>query len=371
MSDPTCDSRAAGTSKVGYLGDAMNPLQMLPFFLTWELEPDLPDRVLGEYVQILNELFFRWLGRSDDHGVCTPDVLRARYESLPAGSRARFLTTPTVAAALLHRGNPDPTSVVLCLTTSLTTEEGRIDALVSKTASRLESARPVPLSVEGIIVEAAEPTTEIIPLPTLVGQALHSSAEIEFILLRLSRCLGRIATVNPTTSITVRRALKVIRVRKDATDPFAFSSSSWPQVTGLAALVNAHRPEINDDWVTDALVHEAIHSLLNMAELGAPLYRSQAAANEYRAVSPWSGRVLKMHSYVHACFVWFGLWCFWSLAEESGALEASAAEPFRCRAHRGFQGGDLLTALGEGRQFLSDEVVDAIDTIQQIVSRAS
>jgi HEXXH motif-containing protein len=182
--------------------------------------------------------------------------------------------------------------------------------------------------------------------------------------------LRAITAASPTTAALVSTAIKILEVRKDTADPGGFASSSWPRMAGRAALTNAHRPDLEDAWVTDALVHESIHALLNMVEPLYPLYRLRSAAFEFGANSPWSGRFLKMHSYVHACFVWFGLWCFWSLAVERATVPVEIGEPFRDRARQGLEQGNLLAALGEGKNFLTDEVIHAVHTIEHIVARS-
>ena len=57
-----------------------------------------------------------------------------------------------------------------------------------------------------------------------------------------------------------------------------------------------------------------IHSLLYTVELDEPFILDREAVENMRIKSPWTGAELPVHSFLHACLVWFGLWQFWSLA---------------------------------------------------------
>lgn len=115
------------------------------------------------------------------------------------------------------------------------------------------------------------------------------------------------------------------------------SSSSVSDVPGRTILINAHRSE--PERLCEALVHEAIHAFLSFIELSAPFMSVQGGTALVR--SPWSGRELPPHAFVHACFVWFGLLHFWRHVagrEPSNGWARDRAE----FCFRGFEG------LGEG-----------------------
>jgi hypothetical protein len=121
-------------------------------------------------------------------------------------------------------------------------------------------------------------------------------------------------------------------------------------------------------WTTgaicDAIVHEAIHALVYRLEIIIPLFTDSAAAAAARAESPWSGRSLDLLSLVHACFVWFGLWTFWTIRPHA----MPEAIELRNRAEHGFLGAPLSARLApELYALLQPEVQRAIEEMFQYV----
>ena len=68
----------------------------------------------------------------------------------------------------------------------------------------------------------------------------------------------------------------------------------------------------------DALVHEAIHAVVYRLELIEFLHLDDRASLAQQTTSPWSGRSLTLRSFVHACFVWYGLWHLWQMRPSPG-----------------------------------------------------
>ena len=51
--------------------------------------------------------------------------------------------------------------------------------------------------------------------------------------------------------------------------------------------------------------------LIAKMELADGLFSTYRKAQGIAAISPWSNWRLPLRTFVHACFVWFGLWHFW------------------------------------------------------------
>jgi HEXXH motif-containing protein len=162
----------------------------------------------------------------------------------------------------------------------------------------------------------------------------------------------------------LRHALQTVLLRKVA-DQGSFASSSWPDRPGVIGIVNAHRPDLPGERLVDALVHESIHSLLYLVEAREPFYLSSVARRAYTARSPWTGRDLSLHSYVHACFVWFGLWNFWRQASRD-AEAAIIQNELANRARGGFR-PRLLAALGDGETLVAPAVRGAVAAMEACV----
>jgi hypothetical protein len=178
----------------------------------------------------------------------------------------------------------------------------------------------------------------------------HSKDELALIVPAVDEGLDHIQAVRPQIAEMVRRSLSVITIAK-GDDGGGWSSMSARRIVGLMTLGNLQALPLNGlspdqrihrlAAISDSIVHEAIHSLIYRIELFDSFYEDNSAVLFTKAISPWSGRELNLHSFVHACFVWFGLWHFWSLSAITGVDYA----PYLERARRGFLKGDLASLL--------------------------
>ena len=136
-------------------------------------------------------------------------------------------------------------------------------------------------------------------------------------------------------------------------------SGSLRSSIGRMGLGNPHRATKLE--LVDLIVHESIHSLLYMLERDVRFYLVDPGIHGFQ--SPWSGRLLTLHSYTHACFVWYGLAHFWSAA---GCQEE--ARLLLRRALSGFAQDDLVKPI---RNFVTEEVVATISGMQETMRKAS
>ena len=86
--------------------------------------------------------------------------------------------------------------------------------------------------------------------------------------------------------------------------------------------------------VASALVHESIHQLLYVLELKGLFVIFEP---NQPIVSPWSGRALNLDAFVHACFVWYGLARFWTLAMNTEVFGAELARREQAQCLAGFR----------------------------------
>jgi hypothetical protein len=174
----------------------------------------------------------------------------------------------------------------------------------------------------------------------------------------------RIAAFDPAVGALVACALGSIESGKSPSQQALFASQSARRNIGLATLFNLHCGLSPVDQVVDALVHESIHSMLYKLELIHPFYTDQNAALYTKVASPWTGRILELHSFVHACFVWYGLLMLWSRASEPSSFGQQAKE----RARRGFLAAPLREAVaGEPAQAIHPEVYGVLERLFQEV----
>jgi hypothetical protein len=181
------------------------------------------------------------------------------------------------------------------------------------------------------------------PYPAEVGAlAAHTTEELTIARKRLEQSLSHIGEVSRVARLTVDASVQVVTAASAANSEKT-ASMSLKSMIGRVGLLNLH----SDKWTvyktSNALVHEAIHSLIYKLELVCSLYTDEAGAYRIEAVSPWTGRTLYLHSFVHACFVWFGLYKFWSLADG----QDPEVREFRESALRGFLPCSPLTGISE------------------------
>ncbi len=171
----------------------------------------------------------------------------------------------------------------------------------------------------------------------------QTEEELGIIVPRIQRSLDQIHSISPLAAQMVEASVQVLALTKTPEKPNLTCSASLRALIGRMSLINVH----SDGWTTakisNGIVHEAIHSMLYKFELAHDFYTDDAAAHQITTTSPWSGRTLFMHSFVHACFVWFGLWCFWSQSSQDD--ECAAA--FRNRSVKGFVSGSPFRLLSK------------------------
>jgi len=139
-----------------------------------------------------------------------------------------------------------------------------------------------------------------------------------------------------------------------------FTSGSLSIKVGRTTLGNPHL--VDSAELADALLHEAIHSMLYMHQLERPWFRTGRVQGEkVTAVSPWTGRTIPVEGFLQACFVWFGLYNFWNSALAKDSVRTN-------RARRGFLKASLESYLPQGyRETMVDEYWAAARSMQEAV----
>lgn len=197
---------------------------------------------------------------------------------------------------------------------------------------------------------------------------------------RMASIAAAIESVNPDTAQFVARFTNVVMfVRTGGPEGEPFLSRSPERHIGLTVLVNSHQPDVDDAKLAEALVHEAIHSLIDTYETLAnladdPTDRWVCDASLYdgtpRVVSPWTGTRLVVPTYIHACFVWYGIVQFWSEALD-GQYFPSARVMERLRAAvRGFLSDSVLEQLRPYQSSLHPKLMAALSRMRSDVASA-
>jgi hypothetical protein len=197
--------------------------------------------------------------------------------------------------------------------------------------------------LRGIVLDAYSPVPDE-PYPDYYGEVTrHTPEELDLIKQRVEQSLDHIQSVSTTAGSAVDAAIQVLSLVRAPALTAGTHSFSTRSIIGNMGIVNLHSELWATQRISNAIIHESIHSLIYKLQLmlSNALYTDEEAAERIDAVSPWSGRTLKLHSVVHACFVWFGLWSFWSLSP----IENAGTKALREKARHGFLSGPLRTGL--------------------------
>lgn len=142
-----------------------------------------------------------------------------------------------------------------------------------------------------------------------------------------------------------------IVLRVDVARPMESWGASSGAAIGRTVLVNPAAAG-GPHFLAEFLLHEATHTALDCAELENPLIIDAGGLIEGTVLSPWTGNLLSLHAFLHACVVWAVLLAYWSQFEADGRADEKAKER-RKFIRRGFEALDMRS-LEPFRMSLSD-----------------
>jgi hypothetical protein len=193
----------------------------------------------------------------------------------------------------------------------------------------------------------------------------------ELALHRLALAQRAIAATSIVVSAFTTLFIKVLVLQKDDEES-SFTAYSAQQYPGRTVIGNPQHQLVDVVHIAEAIVHEAIHALLYMLlqthpwGIEDPLYDDKP-----KVVSPWTGTRLPVSTFLHACFVWYGLLHFWSLALGTTAFPLKRTHGRMSRAALGFLGSPLLELVDEAdRVLVAAPVQMAIQRMQARVMEA-
>jgi hypothetical protein len=295
--------------------------------------------------------------------------MRDCFDALPPKGRARFMMAPETVYRI-SRLRKDPTTSIVCLCNSLNAESAMYGDAVTNSkgywtalgdfyypganreylpirehdiswdpdhpfrAPRL--AQTIPVDFFSPHIASANPKIE-----GLADYMEFSPGERVLVYQRLEDALRAITEVSEAVGLLIRDFVKVI-VPLKATQ---IGSTSQPPYPGRVLLRGVE--QYSRERLAAALVHEAIHQFLYIVE-----YAGQFAVNDadtkanVRITSLWTGRQLPLHSFFHACFVWYGLATFWGLAQSSNVFDPAAVDRELSKCLSGFRDQNPTDMLG-------------------------
>jgi HEXXH motif-containing protein len=306
--------------------------------------------------------------------------LRSALSGLPDEVLERILLSPNVAHSLLWRHGRQVQPAMDLIIAGIGTEEDQPGKVLSRRGRRAwgpmgdrfrspdgRVSKPprirerIALDLDSPNAIALGPTDH--PREATRWQPIRRG-ERELTISLIGRAFDLLAAAGPAFASLVDACIRVLVTRTRPVDEFcSFSSCEY---VGRVALVNPHR--VNEYVLAEALVHESIHAYLFLFEPTAQWGLGRASAKPSAVVSPWTGRSLDLRAFLHACFVWFGLFFFWGRALELGIAPSAVAIEGLSRAGRGFTTGDALPAAVDN-ECVRPEVREAVHHMQRRVAK--
>jgi hypothetical protein len=326
------------------------------------------------------------------------------FDALPSAGKLRFMTAPLTFANITSLRR-EPSVSVMNLCTFLNGEaalhgagaakvgyytalgdayyRANIEASAPVTiADELEVSRTVPFLlkapclVDDIPIDFFSPNVQHAKLTS--GSEMtksleygdYSDEEVARVSGRLQEALCLVGKVSTQATQLIREFVKVVIPLKVGN---GVGSTSQPRFPGRVLVRGIERS--SPASIASALIHESIHQLLYILEWGGEFVMPPAQSEEKPKVqSLWTGRDLVLHSFIHACFVWYGLARFWSLPTVSEAFEKGDIDTELTRCLSGFMGANPIQVLEPHAGRLRYDVTSVAATLQgrltQVIERS-
>ena len=323
---------------------------------------------------------------SADHG-STRKVGQAKSAllSLDYDRFIRIISAPELVNHLIVANQGDRNSLAKFLLDSVAAENCRALGLAPASGQWTalgDFGRPLdsssiiaPLDAGPIVIDAHSPYA-LRPLQqsafreVRMGKALpFASYELRRANTRIEAALDALIKVSPATFDFARANLQTIVLRKDHHFVDCFTSSSSRAYIGRAVFVNSHLRDLDLAKLAGALVHESVHAFLYRLEWEIGIFESQVEALNSLVTSAWSGNLLRLNTYVHACFVYFALANFFNLPRVWAEFSPGDVARHRDFAMRGFRDGAYIRPLKRYQNVINPTVLDQLVRLGDIVMR--
>jgi hypothetical protein len=358
----------------------------MPSALQWLDSSDYLTYVHESYRALLQRALERLLARLAIYDEQLRSRVVGAIRRVPEQILLNVLESPEVSARLLWPGEYEQEAIVSFLECSLEAESIICGAASRQLPSQtwncsgtayVETSGTIwrSPSIEGFPpLDFGSPYAKRIDLsgadrPKVPDRASFSPQEQAFLVSRLIRIRDELRATNEVVSRFVADFTRVLILQPDPEATRQFSSGSNGQYIGRSFVANPHLDGIYDELLADAIVHEAIHALLYMHERQESWITDESAFDVTpRIRSPWTGNLLPVRPYLQACFVWYGLLHFWSLALAAGRFERARVKEMIIRATVGFVGEPLTDRVQPWSSAISVDLLSAIQTMQARVA---
>jgi hypothetical protein len=364
----------------------------IPEALTWATKPHNLDGAYVAYMEFLSESLGRTLARIVQENVGGGEALVEELRDLGDVSFTRLLTAPETSYRLLWPARHSTSEISQFLRRSVLAERCRTDTTATVNEIVWTPVGDMRFSPDGEVFSS--PVVKgLMPLDFDSPYALNADlstmnkadisrreafndVEKDVVLERLTNARDGIVKTSGSLLDFVVALTKVLVLQKAPAGPPKIFTRSPERYLGLSVFTNPHLSNVDDVDIAEGLVHEAIHSLMDMDEVTCRMSKSREQHWYYndtlydgasRTTSPWTGSALALPTYFQATFVWYGLLHFWCMALEAGAFLRSRVKGRIVQAASGFLGRPLLDQVGNYTSEISPELLAAVERMQEHV----
>lgn len=357
--------------------------------LQWSGRTDVADAILDTWVNTLSHQLGTLLAAVRRDDLCSGERLLDLVRALPDTAVMRVLVSPSGSDRLLWPERHNLRETADWLLRAMTAELGLADsgstgAVVGWTALgdaeiTLHGVRHAP-HVGGVPVDWNSPAAKAIDRsPASLDSAWEDLTDDEKsdVLVQTDTAFDAIGKVNPDAQAFVSRFTRVLMLQKRS--GIGFRTRSPERRIGLTLFQNPHLKTVDQVDLAEGLIHEAIHSALDVDERVRQVTRlpqdhwvrnPDLYDGASRVVSPWTGAPLALPTFLQACFVWYGLLHHWCLALPAAVFVRERVKMRIAQSAAGFLGVSLVDLLGENRRSVGADVCEALEQMQSHVANS-
>ena len=358
-------------------------IEAMPEALTWNNNINVLCSVHSSYTELLSIALSEQIGQLNHQHPEMARRLTGELRSVTDRAFLRVLTAPETSFRLLEKPCDSLESAKFFLR-SLRAEKARDggrDEFVEDTWTALGDTcfRPdgsiecYPRLKDGLVLDFGSPHTTQVDFGGRGNRRgeyreAFTSAEMALTVDRLEVACAGIRKTGSGILEFVTNFNKVFICQKDPAAPGLFTSGSTGQYVGRSFVTNPHLDLVNEVKPAEALVHEGIHALLYMQERQKVwIHDPSTDLPVPRIVSPWSGNLLSVRSFLQACFVWYGLAHFWAQALTHSSFGAARVRDRLSAAVGGFLAEPVLNRLQPYLLSISSDLLEAIVEMQSTI----
>jgi len=339
------------------------PLALMPRVFAWHESDETLEQVRSWYFKWARRETLRIFDEIERADPNTDRQLHRWFEELPNWAQVRFLSAPETYNRAKTALKKDPAGLgrqVPFFMASLKAERmlSRIDDSRETCWSALgdfyfagsvcvdprrdewdaKSSFAAP-RVGGVPIDFASPYSRYVNSMADCPFEPYTPAETVILYENLEKAFESVSAISKPAAQLFQNFVAVIVPRKNPLRPRNSGSSSTPSHVGRLLLRNGHLMDCARQ--AESLVHEAIHSILDVLETSEPFAdHPEQPCDNIPVRSPWSNNEIPLRIYVHACYVWYGLVKFWKAARQTDVFPQEVVNERFALALSGFRGAD-------------------------------